>query len=53
MAITQAPNLPEAWFNRALTLIYLNNASQACLDLSKAGEQGLPEAYKVIGRYCK
>lgn len=52
-AIRTTPRLPEAWFNRALTLLYLNNESLACEDLSKAGELGMTEAYKVIGRYCK
>jgi len=52
-AISASSGLPEAWFNRALTLIYLKNSELACQDLSKAGELGLTEAYRVIGRYCK
>jgi tetratricopeptide (TPR) repeat protein len=53
MAIAKQPNLAEAYYNRALTLIYLNNMAAACQDLSKAGELGLQEAYKVIRQYCK
>jgi tetratricopeptide (TPR) repeat protein len=46
------PNFAEAFYNRALTLIYLKNTKDACLDLSKAGELGVQDAYNVIKRYC-
>jgi tetratricopeptide (TPR) repeat protein len=52
-AIERQPGLAEAYFNRALTLIYLNDAGSACQDLSKAGELGLQQAYRVIQQYCK
>jgi tetratricopeptide (TPR) repeat protein len=52
LAIEQEPMLAEAYFNRALTLIYLNDSRSACEDLSKAGELGLEQAYKVIKQYC-
>jgi tetratricopeptide (TPR) repeat protein len=51
-AMTLQPNFAEAFYNRALTLIYLKNTKDACLDLSKAGELGVQDAYNVIKRYC-
>jgi tetratricopeptide (TPR) repeat protein len=52
-AIEKQPGMAEAYFNRALTLIYLNDTGSACQDLSKSGELGLQEAYKVIRQFCK
>jgi tetratricopeptide (TPR) repeat protein len=52
MAIKLQPNLAEAYYNRALTLLYLDEIKLACKDLSKAGELGITEAYNVIKRYC-
>lgn len=52
IAVGLQPNFAEAFYNRALTLIYLKNTADACLDLSTAGELGIPEAYNVIKRYC-
>jgi len=52
-AIRYEPNLAEAYYNRALTLLYLGEQELACNDLSKAGELGLAEAYAIIKRYCK
>ncbi len=51
-AMTLQPDFAEAFYNRALTLIYLKNTKDACLDLSKAGELGVQDAYNVIKRYC-
>lgn len=51
-ALALQPNLAEAFYNRALTLIYLKKTADACLDLSKAGELGIQDAYNVIKRYC-
>jgi tetratricopeptide (TPR) repeat protein len=44
--------IPEAYFNRGLTLIYLKENEKGCLDISKAGELGIEEAYNVIKRFC-
>ncbi len=52
IAIGLEPDFAEAFYNRALTLIYLKRNADACLDLSKAGELGIEEAYNVIKRYC-
>ncbi len=52
IAVAIDPNFAEAFYNRAITLIYLKNTKDACLDLSRAGELGVQEAYSVIKRYC-
>jgi tetratricopeptide (TPR) repeat protein len=52
VATSLNPDFAEAFYNRALTLIYLNRNRDACYDLSKAGELGIAEAYNVIKRYC-
>lgn len=46
------PRLEEAYFNRGLVLIYLKDKEKGCLDLSKAGELGVDDAYNVIKKYC-
>lgn len=51
-AIELEPEYAEAYFNRGLTRIFLNDLDGGSLDLSKAGELGLIEAYNVIKRYC-
>ncbi len=51
-AMTLQPDFAEAFYNRALTLIYLKNAKDACLDLGKAGELGVRDAYNVIKMHC-
>lgn len=52
-AIELNPYLGEAFYNRGLVLIYLKDKEKGCIDLSKAGELGVPEAYSVIKKYCK
>ena len=51
-AIDLYPSLAEAWYNRGLVLIYVQDKEKGCLDLSKAGELGIGDAYNVISRYC-
>ena len=46
------PNLKEAYFNRGLVLIFLKDKEKGCIDLSKAGELGVEDAYSVIKKYC-
>lgn len=52
-AIQYDRNLAEAYYNRALTLLYLDKKSQAIKDLSKAGELGIQEAYVVLKRFTE
>ncbi len=51
-AIASNPELPYIYYNRALTLLYVNETKLACKDLSKAGELGIKESYNIIKRYC-
>ena len=52
-AIELYPALAEAYYNRGLVLIYLKDKEKGCMDISKAGELGIPDAYNVIKKYCK
>lgn len=51
-AINLFPYMGEAYFNRGLVLIYLKDQEKGCIDLSKAGELGIADAYSVIDKYC-
>ena len=44
--------LAEAYYNRGLVLIYVKDREKGCLDMSKAGELGIEDAYSVIKKYC-
>ncbi|MBP3331811.1 MAG: tetratricopeptide repeat protein [Tidjanibacter sp.] len=50
-ALELHPNLAEAYFNRGLVQIYMKDTRKGCLDISKAGELGIKEAYAVLKRY--
>lgn len=52
-AISLYPYMGDAYFNRGLVLIYLKDKEKGCLDLSRAGELGIPESYNVIKKYCE
>ena len=43
----------DAYFNRGLVLIYLQDKDKGCIDLSRAGELGVRDAYSVIKKYCE
>lgn len=51
-AIGLYPYMGDAYFNRGLVLIYLKDKEKGCIDLSRAGELGIEDAYSVISRYC-
>ena len=51
-AIVIYPYMGDAYFNRGLVLVYLKDKEKGCIDLSKAGELGVKDAYAVISRYC-
>lgn len=50
-AIKLNPDFAEAYFNRGLNRIYLEQTTEGTMDLSKAGELGVFEAYSIIKRY--
>lgn len=51
-AIRLYPDMGDAYFNRGLVLIYLKDKDKGCIDLSRAGELGVADAYGVIKKYC-
>lgn len=51
-ALDLYPVMGEAYYNRGLVLIYLKDKAKGCIDLSKAGELGIEDAYAVIKKYC-
>ena len=51
-ALEKFPYIGEAYFNRGLVLIYLKDKEKGCIDISKAGELGILDAYSVIKKYC-
>jgi tetratricopeptide (TPR) repeat protein len=52
-AIGLYPQMGDSYFNRGLVLIYLKDKEKGCIDLSRAGELGVSDAYSVIDKYCK
>ena len=52
-AIELYPYMGDAYFNRGLVLIYLKDKEKGCIDLSRAGELGIQDAYSVIKKYCE
>lgn len=52
-AIRLYPYMGDAYYNRGLVLIYLKDKEKGCIDLSRAGELGVSEAYSVIHKYCE
>ena len=52
-AIELYPYMGDAYFNRGLVLIYLKDKEKGCIDLSRAGELGVDDAYGVIKKYCE
>lgn len=52
-AIERYPYFADAYYNRGLIQIYLRDTHKGCMDMSKAGELGIGQAYNVIKRYCK
>ena len=52
-AIGVFPYMGDAYYNRGLVLIYLKDKEKGCIDLSRAGELGVADAYSVISKYCE
>ena len=46
------PYIGEAYYNRGLVQIFLKEKEKGCMDISKAGELGILDAYSVIKKYC-
>ncbi len=52
-ALRLHPYMGDAYFNRGLVLIFLKDNDKGCIDLSRAGELGVADAYRVIDKYCR
>lgn len=52
-ALKLYPQMGDAYFNRGLVQIYLKDKEKGCIDLSRAGELGVADAYSVISKYCE
>ena len=52
-AIELNPNFGEAYYNRGLVQIFMKDTRKGCLDLSKAGELGIENAYEVLKLYTE
>lgn len=52
-AIEQNAGLAEAWYNRGLIHFMLKENQQGCIDMGKAGELGIRQAYLLIHRFCR
>ncbi len=50
-AIACDNDFAEAYFNRGLTRIYIDQVNEGIADLSKAGELGIYQAYNLITRF--
>ena len=46
------PYFPAAYMTRGMAKIQLKQIEEGCLDLSKAGELGMTDAYLEIKRFC-
>lgn len=52
-AISLNPSFAEAYYNRGIIQIFMKDTRKGCLDISKAGELGIEEAYEVLKRYAQ
>ena len=52
-AIELNPHFAEAYYNRGLIQIFMKDTRKGSLDISKAGELGIEEAYELLKRYAR
>ena len=50
-AIELNPQFAEAYYNRGLVQIFMKDTRKGCLDISKAGELGIKQAYEILQKY--
>ncbi len=50
-AIELYPQFGEAYYNRGIIQIYMEDRGKGILDISKAGELGITEAYEILKEY--
>ena len=51
LAISCDNEFAEAYFNRGLTYIFIDETEKGLVDLSKAGELGIYQSYNLISRF--
>lgn len=51
-AIELNPHFAEAYYNRGITQLFMKDTRKGCLDLSKAGELGITEAYELLKHHA-
>ena len=51
-AVDLNPNCAEGYYNRGVRQRFMKDARTGWLDISKAGELGIVEAYEVLKRYA-
>ena len=51
-AIELHPYFAEAYYNRGVVQLFMKDTRKGCLDLSKAGELGITEAYELLKRHA-
>ncbi len=52
-AIEEYPAFAEAYYNRGVIQIFMNDTRKGCIDISKAGELGIVEAYAILEEYAR
>ncbi len=51
-AIELFPYFAEAYYNRGIVQIMIGETTTGCMDISRAGEFGIDNAYSIIKKYC-
>ena len=51
-AVKLFPDFAYAYYNRGIIQLFMKDTRKGCLDISKAGELGILEAYEVLKRYA-
>ena len=52
-AVELDPWFAEAYYNRGIIQLFMKDTRKGCLDLSKAGELGIDQAYEVLKHYTQ
>lgn len=50
-AIEAYPSFAQAYYNRGVIQIYMKDTRKGCIDISKAGELGITNAYDILEHY--
>lgn len=51
-AIELFPYFADAYYNRGIVQLMMDEAQKGCLDLSRAGELGIEQAYDILSKFC-